>query len=270
MVGAREIHPEPCTDVVHDEDGAGIVAEFADLCPEILRREGVVGKVAVHVRLGDDRGDLVLVVLERLSELVIVVPVDIDIVFHVFRDDAGVVDLLGPGRYTVVIALEEDDLLAVGMRSRAHDGAGCGVVSVLGKECPVSGCDGVDQQVGEIDHDGVRQRGAVRDGPLSCRGLIDIGVVVPEDVGAVRAHVVDEPVAVEVPEIASLSFLGIERERFDGDVAAFRGTLVAVNAGGDHFAGMSERFPALREFINFMHDLSSFTSNRVRLCRGCG
>ena len=32
----------------------------------------------------------------------------------------------------------------------------------------------------------------------------------------------------------------------------------------------SERFPAFGKIIYFMHVLSSFTSNRARLCRGCG
>ena len=57
--------------------------------------------------------------------------------------------------------------------------------------------------------------------------------------------IIDEPVAVKVPEIGALRFGHEQRIRADGDHAAFGGTEVTVNARGDVF----ERF--FEELLSF-------------------
>ena len=159
----------------------------------------------MHVRLTDDSGDLSAVGGEDLLERINVVPRNVDIMHNILFDDAGIVDLLRPGRNAVVVALEENDLFAVRMCTRGHDSKAGHVVTVLGEERPIGAGHSIDQKLGEIDHDRRGCRRAVALLSLLGGSLLNVGIVVAEDVGTVRAHVVNKAVSVYVPEVAALS-----------------------------------------------------------------
>ena len=239
VVGARDIESEARADVINDEDGAVFGAHFSHFLPKASGGHDVIGKVAVHIGLRNDRRDLTRVFLEDLAQAVKIVPIDVDIVHYVLGEDAGIVDLLRPGRHAVVISLEKDDLFAVSIGSRGHNGEGGDVVSVLCKERPVGACNGIDEELGKLDHFGRGQSCAVAESSLRCRCGVNVGVVVAEDVRAVGAHIVDKLVAVKIPDIGTFCPRGEEGERLDGGIASLGGAEMAIYARGDdlHCAG---------------------------------
>ena len=253
VVGARDVEPESRADVVNDENGAVFGAKTAHLLPKAIGGHDVVGKVAVHIGLRDDSRDLPRVFLEDLAQTVDIVPIDVDIVHYVLGEDAGIVDLLRPGRHAVVIALEKDDLFAVGIGSRGHNGKGSDVVSVLCEERPIGACDCINEKLGELDHFGRGQSRAVAESSLLCRRGVDVGVVVAENVRAVCAHIVDKLVAVKVPDIGALRPRGEEGEGFDGGIASLGGAEMAVDARGDDLHRAGERLAAFIVIVDISH-----------------
>ena len=189
----------------------------------------------------------------------------------VLLDDARVVDLLRPGSDTVVVALEEDDLFSVGIGTGGHDGQGGGVAAVLGEEGPIGAGHGVHQEVCKVDHDGIRESSAIRNGSLAGGGGIHVGIVVAQDIGAVGAHVVDEAVAVQIPEVGALCLGGVQGKGLHGDVAALGGTLVAVDARGDDLDGALKGGAGLFVGIDLSHGTSLLVMpDRWRRDPGCG
>ena len=204
MVAARKIKAEAGTDVIDNENDAVLCAELAHFLPVTLCGKLVVKEVAVEVGGRDKRSDLALVLGDNSLESRNVVPVNIDIICNVLLDNAGIIDLLGPGRNTVVEAVDKDDLLAVSCSSRGHYGSGGDVVAVFSEESPVCTVDCVNEQLGELDRLVRRRSCAVALLCLLERGCVNVGIVIAEDVGAVCAHIVDELIAVDVPEIRAL------------------------------------------------------------------
>jgi len=253
VVGARDVKAESRADVVNDEDGAVFGTHFANFLPKALGGHDVIGKIAVHIGLRNDRRDLTRVILEDLTQAVEVVPIDVDIVHYVLGEDAGIVDLLRPGRDAVVVTLEKDDLFAVGIGSRGHNGEGGDVVSVLCEERPIGACDGIDEELGELDHFGRGQSRAVAESSLRCSRGVNIGVIVAENVRAVGAHIVDKLVAVKVPDISAFCLRGEERERLDGGIASLGGSEMAVDARGDDLHCAGKRLAAFIVIIDLSH-----------------
>lgn len=105
----------------------------------------VVEEVAVEIGSRDKRSYLALVLGDNSLESRDIVPIDIDIVRNVLFKDTGIVDLLGPGRNTVIEAIDEDYLLAMGVGSCGHDSGGGDIVAVLCEESPVCAVDGVNK-----------------------------------------------------------------------------------------------------------------------------
>ena len=257
MVGARDVKSEARADVVNDEHGAVFGAHFSHFLPKTLGGHDVIGKIAVHIGLRNDRRDLTRVFLEDLAQAVKIVPIDVNIVHYVLGEDAGIVDLLRPGRHAVVISLEKDDLFAVGIGSRGHNGEGGDVVSVLCKERPVGTCDGIDEELGKLDHLGRGQSRAVAESSLRCRRGVNVGVVVTENVRAVGAHIVDKLVAVKVPDISAFCPRGEEGERLDGGIATLGGAEMAIDARGDDLHCAGKCLAAFIVSVNFSHNFTS-------------
>ena len=185
------------------------------------------------VRRGDETRDLTGILLDEFLELIGSVPVDVEVVGEVFLGDAGVAELLHPGSDAVIVAADEDDLLAVGVSTRDHDRERRHITAVLAEECPVRHIDGVDHLFRHLDHGLRDEGGAVALLELLDRRRVDVGIVVAEEVGAVGAHIVDVAVAVEVPDVGALRAGHEERISADGDHAALGGTEVTVDARGD-------------------------------------
>ena len=250
MVTAGEIKTEACADIVDDEDNAVLCAELTNLLPVTVCGKLVVEEVAVEIGSRDKRSYLALVLGDNSLESRDIVPVDIDIVRNVLFDNAGIVDLLGPGRNTVIEAVDEDYLLAMGVGSCGHDSGSGDIVAVLCEESPVCAVDGVNKQLCELNRLVGRRGGAVALLCLLESGGVNVGVIVTEDVGAVSAHIVDEFVAVNIPEIGALRSVAEKRERADGDEAAFCRAEVAVNAGRNNLFGSFEHLSALCVIVN--------------------
>ena len=250
MVGTGKVQTEAGTHVVDDEDDAVLGAKLADLLPKALGREGVVIEVAVVIRLRNQRGDLILVVLNRFFQRRNIVPREDDVVAHVLFEHAGIVLFHLPRRHAVIVALEEDDLLAVGVGTGGHHGALGGVVAVLCKECPVGGSDGVDQQVGAVHGYAHRRSGAVAGFHLLFGGGVHVGVVVAEDVRTVGAHIVDVFVAVHVPDIGALRLGCKQGPVGHGDELSLCRTEVTVDARGNDLGGLGKEFSALFMVFN--------------------
>lgn len=104
------------------------------------------------------------------------------------------------------MAADPDDLLAIGMGARHQDGVGSHIAPVLAKKGPVGGGDELHQAPGQLHHDLAGVIGAVGQGQLVHGGLVDNGVPVAEDHGAVAAHVVNILVSVYVRVAAAFGF----------------------------------------------------------------
>ena len=211
MVGTGKVKTEACADVINDEDNLILGADFSDLFPEALRREGVVIEVAVVIRLRDESGNLVFVFLNNSFKSGNVVPGNDNVVANVLFKNAGIVLLHAPGRNAVVIAAEHDDLFPVRMSSCAHNGALSCVVAVLCKERPVCRFYGVNKNLGALKHNLSGRCCAVAEGYLLHCGCVNVFIAVTENVRTVSAHIVDIFVAVNVPHIGALCFFGKER-----------------------------------------------------------
>lgn len=111
-VAARKAQAEAGAHVVNDQQCTLLGAKFADLLPEAVGRKPVIGKIAVHIRLRDNCGNLTLVRMEQRLQTLEIVPVCVQVVADILLEDAGVVDLLCPGRNAMVIALKKDDFFA--------------------------------------------------------------------------------------------------------------------------------------------------------------
>lgn len=260
MIRARKIESEARADVVNYEDRSVFGAHFTHRLPETVGGEHVVHKITVHIGLGNNRRDLALVFFEDGFERVEVVPIDVNIVHNVLGNDTGVVDLLRPGRDAVVISLKENDLLAMRIRSRGHDREGGHVAAVLGKERPIGARDGINEQFGKVHHLGRGQSGTVADSSLRCRGGINVGIVISENVRTVRAHIINKTVAVEIPDVRALGFRGVEGERLNGCIAPFCGSEVSVDTRGNDLHRAGERFATFIVSISFSHN---FTSRKI-------
>ena len=135
----------------------------------------------------------------------------------------------------MIIAVEENDLLAVCRSAGGHHGKARHIVAVLCKKRPISGSDRINQQLREINHDRRGDRHAVFFFKLCERRLIDILITVAQHVRAVTAHVVDIIVTVLIPEMRTFRMGGIQRESVIGDIAALGRALMAINARRDDF-----------------------------------
>ena len=190
--------------------------------------------------------------MEQRLQTLEIVPVCVQVVADILLEDAGVVDLLCPGRNAMVIALKKDDFFAAGKGAGGHHRKCGDVVAVFGKECPVGGFNGFDEQLGKIDHHSRGRGDAVLLLALLPGGLVNIGVAVAEDIRAVGAHIVNEAVAVNVPEVSPLRALGKERECVHRDKTALRRALMAVHAGRDHPQRALEELAAVFICIGFV------------------
>jgi hypothetical protein len=82
--------------------------------------------------------------------------------------------------------------------------------------------------------------------------------VVAQDIGAVGAHIVNEAVAVKIPEVGALGLGGIQGECLYGDITALGRALVAVDARGDDLDGTVKGFAGFLVRIDLSHDTSSY------------
>ena len=136
----------------------------------------------------------------------------------------------------MVVAFEEYYLFSVSVRSCGHYGEGCNVVSVFREECPVCACNSVDKKLREVYHNSRGGCYNVSLFSLLCCGFFYVRVVVAENVRTVRAHIVDVPVSVNVPEVAAMRSRRKLRERLDGNEAALSRAEMTVNSRRDYFS----------------------------------
>ena len=204
------------------------------------------------VRRCDECRNLTGILLDEFFELVGCVPIDIEVVCYIFFGYTRISEFLHPRRNAVIVTADEHDFLAVGVCTCNHDReVGC-VAAVLCEERPVCHVDGVDHFFREVDEQFGSKRCAVAFFELfDCRG-VDVGVVVAEEVGAVCAHIVDESVAVNIPEVCALRLGHKQRIRADGNHAAFGRSEVTVDTCGDDFERAFERFLALCYIVYFL------------------
>ncbi len=252
IVTTFDVDTEARADVVENEDDAVVVAQLAHLLPVSFGRKLVVDESGMEIRRCDECRDLSGILFDEFLKLVGRVPIDVKVVGDVLFGDAGIAQFLHPGRHAVIVALDEDDFLAVSVSTGNHDCKVGRVAAVLCEERPVRHVDGVDHFFREIDEQVGRQGRAVAFFELFDCGGVDIGVVVAQEVGAVRAHIVDELVSVDIPEVRSLGFGHEQRIRADGNHAAFGGAEVSVNACGHDFERALEGFLAFAYIIYFL------------------
>ena len=233
MVAARKVEAEAGAHIVENQHDAVRVAELAHSLPFLLRGADIVVEVAVVIGLRDQRGDVTLALFPHAFERIHVKPRDDDVVCHILGQNAGVVRLHRPRVVAVVIALEEDRLLALGMRAGAEHGKGRRIGAVLHEVCPVGTGNRVHKQLGALHHLVGGGGGAVARLQLFQCGGIHIGVVIAENIGAVGAHHVDVAVAVHVPKIGSLCAGTEERPFFQRQEQSLGRAEVPVDAGGD-------------------------------------
>ena len=167
--------------------------------------------------------------VNELLKSVKVVPVNIEVVGNVLGENARIVDLLNDCGNTVIEAVNEDDLLSVGCVTGSHDSKGRNVVTVLCKESPVGCVDCVNHKLCKLNHLVGRRSYAVADLSLLKSSLVNVGIAVTENVRAVCAHIVDELVAVNIPEVCTLSLLGEEGPCADGNEVTFSRAEMTVN-----------------------------------------
>ena len=233
MVAARKVEAEAGAHIVEDQHDAVLVAELAHSLPFFLCGADIVVEIAVVVGLCDQRRDVALVLLPDACERVHVKPRDDDVVCHVLGQDAGVVRLHRPGVVAVVIALEEDRLLALGVRTGAEHGEGRRIGAIFHKVCPVGAGDRIHQQLGALHHlVGGRGR-AVACLQLFQRGGVHIRVIVAEDIRTVGTHHIDVAVAVHVPEVGALGAGADERPLFKRQEQPLGRTEMPVDARGN-------------------------------------
>ena len=93
---------------------------------------------------------------------------------------------------------------------------------------------------------------------MTASGLVHIGVVVAQDVGAISAHIVNIAVSVDVPEAGALGPLGKLGIGAHGDEAALGGAQMSIDPGGNGLGRPGKGLAALGMIINGMHIRSSF------------
>ena len=164
----------------------------------------------------------------------------------------------------MIVTADEDDLLAVGVGTRNHNREGSRVAAVLCEERPVRHIDGVDHLFGEVDEQVGGEGNAVALLHLFECGGVDVGVVIAEEVGAVGAHIVDESVAVEVPEVSPFCLGHKEGIGTDGNHTTFGGAEVTVNTGGDDLERALERLLALCDIVYFLGFVTELHNNLLR------
>ena len=233
MVAARKVEAETGAHIVENQHDAVRVAELAHSLPFLLRGADIVVEVAVVIGLRDQRGDVTLVLFPHAFERIHIKPRDDDVVCHILGQNAGVIRLHRPGVVAVIIALEEDRLLALGVRAGAEHGKGRRIGAVLHEVGPVGAGDRACQQLGALHHLVGGSGGAVARLQLFQRGGVHIGVVVAEDIGAVGAHHVDVAVAVHVPKVSPLGAGADKRPLFQRQKQALGRTEMPIDAGGN-------------------------------------
>ena len=221
VVRTGKVKTEAYAYVVDDEDHAVVIAELADCSPLFLRCADIVVEVAVVVRLGNDtRYVTVVLVIDSLKSFH-VEPGNDYVVCNFLRKNAGIVGLLCPLEITVIVALEEYNLLFACMRTCAHYGKCSGVRTVLHEEGPVRTVDRIFKEFGTLYHL-VRDRCCAVTALelLDCRGIY-IVIAVAQYVRAVCAHIVDVAVAVNIPEICAFCVIAHEGPFCDGKEKTF-------------------------------------------------
>ena len=155
----------------------------------------------------------------------------------------------------MVASRELDDLLAPCVGPGGQHSQVGHVAAVFGEEGPVRRAHHAHQLFSQLHHDFPGQHPAVDLLQLFFGGLVNRRVVVAQHDGAVGAHVVDEAVAVHIPEIGALGVVDIKGVGRHRDKAALRRTQVPVNAGGDHPGRPVKQRPAFGVFVCFHHAL---------------
>src|SRR5580704_19660717 len=89
---------------------------------------------------------------------------------------------------------------------------------------------------------------AVAEIHLPARGLLDLGMAMAEHEWAVRAHVVDVLVAIDVPDVRTLA---ARKERGVGALGQHQGSLMAVDTAGNNFLGALHQRFAFLECVGF-------------------
>ena len=111
----------------------------------------------------------------------------------------------------------------------SHNSKGCNVITVLCEESPVCGVNRVNHKLCKLNHLVGRRGYAVAELSLLKSSLVNVGIAVTENVRTVCAHIVDELVAVNIPEVCTLSLLGEERPRAYGNEVTFSRAEMTVN-----------------------------------------
>ena len=222
----------------------------------------------MHIGLADDCGNFSLVVVKHFLQRLEIVPWHIEVVCYILLQNAGVVRFLRPLADAVVVALEEDDLLAAGMGAGSQNGQCGGIAAVLGKEGPVGRGHGIHQQFRKFHHLAGGNADAVLQNTLGCSSRIHIRIMVTQNIGAVAAQIVNEAVAVHIPEAGALGAGGIEGPCLHGGIAGAGRAFVAVDTGGNHLTGTGIQFPALGIITH--HPSPSFMPDKPRPGSGCG
>ena len=104
------------------------------MLPESGGRKLVVLEDGVVVGHSDDCGDLTLVGVDNILQLLDVIPLNVDVVFDVARCNTRVAFVLVPHVGAVVATLEHDDLVAAGGGAGGHHGQVGDVSTVLGEQ----------------------------------------------------------------------------------------------------------------------------------------
>jgi len=88
--------------------------------------------------------------LYYIFHLIIVIPVNIEVVGHIFRCNARIAQLLSPGCNTVIIALYQNGFFPSGGSFCNHQCKACYVTAVLCKEGPIRHSNSINHKLGQI------------------------------------------------------------------------------------------------------------------------
>ena len=234
MVASRKVKAEACAHIVNYKEHTVLVAKLSYLSPAFAVGARVVVEISVVVGLCYQRGNVAATfVISRLHS-VNIKPRKNDVVFYVVGQYSRIVGFHCPLVVAVVISVEEEQLFLARKRSRAENGKGRSVGSVLHKIRPIGAGNGIGKQLGALDHFIRRRSGTVAVLHLfECR-RVNVGVAVAEYVRTVSAHKVKITVAVHIPKIRTLSLRAYKRPVFKRKKQSLRRAEMSVYARGDN------------------------------------
>ena len=203
------------------------------------------------IRCRDEGGDFAGICGDRSFEGGNIVPWNTDYIFVVVFEYAMMAGGLHPGGGAVITAGDSDDFLSTGRRARGHDRVIRHVRTILCEEGPIRYRDQVHEKFRQFDHARGGRAGGIRQGHLLRISGIHHSIHVTQDHGTVCAHIINEIVAVNVPEMRTFGLRGKEGVMCDGH--AGRRAEVAVYPAWDYFRRTGEQGRGLAVFI-LLHD----------------